>query len=129
MFEEKLLHTREGNELKALTDPLADVFAAPATLSRKETSQQVDGPAEFYQTLLTNGRKGMTVQRFKGLGEMNADQLWETTLDPDTRRLLQVTVEDDSDTENIFSTLMGDIVEPRREFIQSNALKVSNLDS
>ena len=128
VFEEKLLHTREGNELKSLTDPLADVFAKPATYSRKETSLEVSGPAELYQALIDQGRKGMSIQRFKGLGEMNPDQLWETTLDPSTRRLLQVKVEDDSDTENIFSTLMGDIVEPRRDFIQSNALKVSNLD-
>ena len=129
VFEEKLFNTREGNELKKLTDPLADVFAKPATLVRKEQKTTAIGPAEFYQSLLENGRKGMTIQRFKGLGEMNADQLWETTLDPDTRRLLQVMIEDDADTESIFSTLMGDVVEPRREFIQSNALKVSNLDT
>lgn len=129
VFDEKLLRSREGSELTGLTKPLATIFVTPATLMRKEQNMSVNGPAELYQMLLEIGRKGMSIQRFKGLGEMNADQLWETTLDPDTRRLLQVTVEDDAESENIFSTLMGDVVEPRREFIQSNALKVSNLDA
>jgi len=84
--------------------------------------------SQAIQIVLERARKGIDIQRYKGLGEMNPEQLWETTLDPDARSLLQVRVSHEDSAEETFSTLMGDLVEPRRDFIQSNALSVANLD-
>lgn len=103
---------------------LHDVFASPVEISTdSKVIAKVNGPAAFYDKILEAGRKGMQISRYKGLGEMNPEQLWETTLDPDARTLLQVRVADAIKADEIFSTLMGDVVEPRREFIQDNALK------
>ena len=103
-------------------------FASPATLKLDRETVEVAGPASAFDRILAQGRKGLSIQRFKGLGEMNPDQLWKTTLDPAVRTLLQVRVGDVEEAAEVFSTLMGDVVEPRREFIVGNALKVANLD-
>ena len=109
---------------------VADLYAKPLTLTRRQGGEQaVATPNRLFEAVMETGRKGLFVQRFKGLGEMNPEQLWETTLNPDNRMLLQVKVEHSEEAEEAFSTLMGDIVEPRREFIQQNALKVENLDA
>lgn len=125
-----------GSELKSLQDQaetLKDYFKEGGILTLMDRNDPkentVFGPVDFADAVLALGRKGISVQRYKGLGEMNADQLWETTLDPEARTLLQVRIEETDEAENIFSTLMGDIVEPRRNFIQDNALKAQNIDA
>jgi DNA gyrase subunit B len=104
------------------------VYNLPATLIRKDRNQMIFGPLDLLSAILQEGEKGLSLQRYKGLGEMNPDQLWETTLDPDARTLLQVKINDVAEADDLFTKLMGDIVEPRREFIQQNALNVENLD-
>ncbi len=124
----KMLRGGEARKSGTFTEHLQDVYNLPATLVRKDRSQLISGPMDLLNAILTEGEKGLSLQRYKGLGEMNPDQLWETTLDPDARTLLQVRVEDMAEADDLFTKLMGDVVEPRREFIQQNALNVENLD-
>jgi DNA gyrase subunit B len=123
-----VLRSGEARRLASHTDSLEATYAAPARLLRKDREQLIHGPVELLQAILAEGEKGLSLQRYKGLGEMNPEQLWETTLDPEARTLLQVKVEDLAEADDIFTKLMGDVVEPRREFIQQNALNVENLD-
>jgi DNA gyrase subunit B len=115
-------------KLDQYAEHLQEVYAKPATLKRKDISTAVHGPSDLLDAVMAAGRKGLTLQRYKGLGEMNPEQLWETTLDLESRTILQVKVGELDEADEIFSRLMGDVVEPRREFIQANALQVANLD-
>lgn len=123
-----LLNTAEVRQLDRLKANLEETFTGMPILKIKDESIPITGPLALLGIVLERGRKGFSIQRYKGLGEMNADQLWETTLDPEVRTLLQVRVEHLDQASEIFSTLMGDVVEPRRDFIQENALNVKNLD-
>lgn len=123
-----LLDSSEARKLHNRMSEVRDLFANPVTIARKDDSQTVGTPLEMLALLLSFGKKGLAVQRYKGLGEMNPGQLWETTLDPDVRSLLQVKVTEADTADEIFSKLMGDVVEERRNFIQDNALNVANLD-
>ncbi len=124
-----VLRSGEARRLGRLAAETAGTYADPATLARKDRGQVVHGPTELLDAIMAEGEKGLTLQRYKGLGEMNPDQLWETTLDPEARTLLQVKVSDVAEADDVFTKLMGDVVEPRREFIQTNALSVANLDT
>ena len=123
-----LMRSAEARRLDEIAAELQKLFARPATLRVKDEEHRITGPIRLIDAVLRLGRKGISIQRYKGLGEMNPDQLWETTLDPNARTLLQVKVTHAEEAGKVFATLMGDVVEPRRDFIQSNALKVVNLD-
>jgi len=128
LLDEKLFMSREARELHNHAERLTQDYALPLTLTRKGADVTVSTPSSLYDMVMEIGRKGITVNRFKGLGEMNPEQLWETTMDPARRTLLRVTVSDAVEADGIFSVLMGDQVEPRRQFIEDNALRVRNLD-
>jgi DNA gyrase subunit B len=128
IIDETLLDLPEAVALKTVSPQIADDFAAPLTLIKKDEEHQARTPIALLNLINEIGKKGTSIQRFKGLGEMNAEQLWETTLDPSNRTLLQVKIDQYDEADETFSTLMGNVVEPRREFIQQNALKVVNLD-
>ena len=124
----KILRGADAKRTGSFTKSLQEVYDLPATLIRKDRAQIIHGSLDLLEAILTEGEKGLSLQRYKGLGEMNPDQLWETTLDPEARTLLQVKVDDMAEADDLFTKLMGDVVEPRREFIQKNALSVENLD-
>jgi DNA gyrase subunit B len=127
-IDSALLHSADARRLDQHAANLQAIYLRPATLTRKENDTPIYGPRDLLEAVFAAGRKGLTMQRYKGLGEMNPDQLWETTLDPNVRSLLQVKVREADEADDIFTKLMGDEVEPRRDFIQANALSVANLD-
>ncbi|MXW92164.1 MAG: DNA topoisomerase (ATP-hydrolyzing) subunit B [Rhodospirillaceae bacterium] len=123
-----LLRSAEARRIDAEAIELQALYEYHATFRAKDVAHRITGPIALFDAVVATARKGMSIQRYKGLGEMNPDQLWETTLDPDARTLLQVRVEHVDEAGKLFETLMGDVVEPRRAFIQSHALEVANLD-
>ena len=123
-----MLRSAESRRLGAMTQSLHDIYGETAHLIRKDRDVAIHGPLGLLQAIFLEGEKGLSLQRYKGLGEMNPEQLWETTLDPSARTMLQVRIEDLGEADDIFTKLMGDVVEPRRDFIQQNALSVENLD-
>ena len=123
-----VIRSSEARSLDAHTIELQQSFIAHSVLKSKDKQFPITGPISLFESILGLGRQGVSMQRYKGLGEMNPEQLWETTLDPNVRTLLQVKSNHADEAADVFSTLMGDVVEPRREFIQANALKVANLD-
>ncbi|GGE47740.1 DNA gyrase subunit B [Primorskyibacter flagellatus] len=122
------LRSGEARRLGSVTPALQEVYGTPAQLVRRDRTQPIYGPLDLTAAILQEGERGLQLQRYKGLGEMNPEQLWETTLDPEARTLLRVEVDDMAEADDLFTKLMGDVVEPRREFIQANALNVENLD-
>ena len=128
VIDGNILRSAEARAIAGILGELRELFEKGAEFVAKDKSWKIHGPVDLVNAVMEFGRRGISVQRYKGLGEMNPDQLWETTLDPNVRSLLQVKVNHVDEAEEVFSTLMGDVVEPRRDFIQSNALKVANLD-
>ena len=123
-----LLRSAEARRIDAEAVELRALYEHHATFRAKDRTHRIAGPIALFDAVVATARKGMSIQRYKGLGEMNPGQLWETTLDPNVRTLLQVRVEHVGEAGKLFETLMGDVVEPRRAFIQSHALEVANLD-
>ena len=127
-IDQALIGSADAKALDSFASHLQNNYAKPAVLTRKEHKSDIYGPRDLQKAVLSAGEKGIAIQRYKGLGEMNAEQLWETTLDPDARSLLQVKVTEATKADDLFTRLMGEEVEPRRAFIQDNALSVANLD-
>jgi len=128
VIDKSILNSSDARKLEKDAAELQETYFSGATLVKGEDSYSISGPSDLYKTSIDLGRKGLGIQRYKGLGEMNPDQLWETTLDPDARTLLKVSIDDAAEADNVFATLMGEEVEPRRNFIQERALEVENID-
>ncbi len=124
----KLIASSDAMRLDKKAAHLQEIYARPAKLRRKDQETAIHGPLELLEAVFSAGKKGVTLQRYKGLGEMNPEQLWETTLDENVRSLLKVQVRELDEADDLFTKLMGDVVEPRRDFIRENALSVANLD-
>jgi len=128
VIDRRIVATGEARRLNEAATHLQTIYGKPASLRYANQQITINGPSELSQLIFQTGRKGAQISRYKGLGEMNPSQLWETTLDPEQRILLQVTIDQEDEADNAFSTLMGEAVEERRNFIQENALRVANLD-
>jgi DNA gyrase subunit B len=129
LIDGPLIRSAEAHRLDSMAAEFQASFTKPAILVAKDGKETtIAGPVELIDAVTEIGKRGVAIQRYKGLGEMNPEQLWETTLDPNSRAMLQVKVSHMDEAEEVFSTLMGDLVEPRRDFIQQNALSVANLD-
>jgi DNA gyrase subunit B len=128
LIDRDLLELPEFQRLRRLTDDLKTLGEPPFKIVSGDAELDASNVGEVHSIIMANARKGLDVQRYKGLGEMNPEQLWATTMDPDKRTLLQVKLDDYAAVEEMFSTLMGDEVEQRRKFIEDNALNVRNLD-
>ncbi len=129
MVDNNLIHSAEARQLDLMKEELHTIYAQPSVFIHKDKRQVIYSPLELMESVTNLGKRGLAIQRYKGLGEMNPEQLWETTLDHEARTLLQVRINHGDEADEVFSTLMGDVVEPRRNFIQDNALKVSFLDT
>jgi len=127
-LDARMIGSSEAIRLDRLAAHLQEIYTRPATLRRKDTETAIYSPMNLIDAVFAQGRKGISMQRYKGLGEMNPEQLWETTLDKNVRSLLRVKVSELDEADDLFTKLMGDVVEPRRDFIRENALNVANLD-